>query len=168
MKVSNKKLLEFLYMFIVLDEKRQTICTNLIKMVLFVILIILFAAIGSLLIVKSFSQTKCTTTHYIGDYKSKAAVIDVDSTISSINITLLEPEEQTANVFLQSVKPTITTVHLQQVTITDLSGPSRYNYNYYTADYPIYLLSNSKLIYKFSVNAMINSSCPARQTTYRK
>ena len=131
-------------------------------MVPLVILIILFVAIGSSLIVKSFSQTKGTTTHYIGDYKSKAAVIDVDSTISSINITLLKPEEQTTNVFLQSVKPTITTVHLQQVTITDLSGPFRYNYNYYKADYPIYLLSNSKLIYRFSVNTMIKSSCPAR------
>ena len=134
----------------------------MIKKVLLVILIFLFAAIGSPLIVKSFSQTKHTTTHYIGDLSSKAAVIDVNSTISSINITLLEPGEETANVYLQSIKPTVTTVHLEQVPITELSGPFRYNYNYYTADNPIYLLSNSKLIYRFSVNTMINSSCPAR------
>ena len=162
MKVSNKKLFEYIYIFIVLDEKRQTICTSLIKKVLLVILIFVFAAIGSPLVVKSFSQTKRTTTHYIGDFSSKAAIIDVNSTIFSINITLLEPGEETANVYLQSIKPTVTTVHLQQVTITDLSGPYRYNYNYYQADYPIYLLSNSKLIYRFSVNTMINSSCPAQ------
>ena len=52
--------------------------------------------------------------------------------------------------------------HLPRTRIPKLSGPSRYNYNYYGADEPIYLLTKSVLIYELLIFVDIPSDCPAR------
>ena len=107
-----------------------------------------------------------TTTDNIGDILSTSSLISVDSTVSSVTISLTSLSSFTwaANVSLSSTKPSVSIEYLPQTTL--INPPSLLypiSFNYLGADNPIYLLPGSKLLYNISISSVKNTSkCPAR------
>ena len=89
-------------------------------------------------------------------------LVNLHSSISSIKITLIDPQYVTAVIYETDTMPIERMKHLPRSRIPKLSGPSRYNYNYYGADEPIYLLTKSVMIYELLIFVDIPSDCPAR------
>ena len=125
------------------------------------------SGIGTALLVKSYTPTQLITASLkIGDEMSyniyNPALIILDSSISSVAITLIDPHDDTAVVYAATTIPNKQIKYLPENTIPELSGPSRYNYNYYSADEPIYLQSQSVLVYDLLIFISTHSNCPAR------
>ena len=83
-------------------------------------------------------------------------VMTLSSSISSLTITLMNlPQHSTitAMVYIVNTLPVKTTDYLPSKPMRPLSG-SRYNYNYYDGDNPIYLLDGSQLIYELSISTV--------------
>ena len=112
-------------------------------------------------------STQPNTTQLIGDDSinsgDNAFFVSDDISLSSIVISLPDPGTATVKVYGSSEKPTKRRKQLPQITLPELSGPSRYNYNYYGADSAIFLLPGSVLAYNISVrNVSKVLKCPAR------
>lgn len=123
----------------------------------------LVVGIASLLPSILSSKAPPSSLQSIGDESSSSsALVSLSSPVALVSIKLLEPQGETATVYLTSSKPTIKSQYLTQVKISKLPGLSRYNYNYYGADEPIYLLPNSHLTYIMNIVINNNSKCPAR------
>ena len=90
------------------------------------------------------------------------ALIVLDSSIASVVITLIDPQDETAVIYTATTIPNKQINYLPENTIPELSGPSRYNYNYYSADEPIYLQPQSAIVYDLLIFINTHSNCPAR------
>ena len=133
------------------------------------IIIIAFSGTGIPLVFTHYHSKSIqpNTTQLIGDdfinSDDNAFFISDDISLSSIVISLPDPGTTTVKVYSSSEKPTKRCKQLPQITIPELSGPSRYNYNYYGADSAIFLLPGSVLAYNVSVrNVSKIPKCPAR------
>ena len=89
-------------------------------------------------------------------------LIELDSSVALVIISLLEPEEAQINALLTSKKPTKYSNLNGVIPQPQRSGPSPYIYNYYGGDVPIYLFAGSKLRYILLVMGTAASSCPAQ------
>ena len=91
-------------------------------------------------------------------------LIKLDSSVASVTISLVDPEEAQINALLTTNKPTEYR-NLSGESLWSripLNGPFPYPYNYYGGDNPIYLFAGSKLIYIMFVTGTTTSSCPAQ------
>ena len=125
------------------------------------------SGIGTGLLLKSYTPTQLITTSLkIGDEMSyniyNPALIILDSSIASIVITLIDSHDDTVVVYTATTIPNKHMKYLPENTIPELSGPSRYNYNYFSADEPIYLQPQSVLLYDLLIFISTHSNCPAR------
>ena len=125
------------------------------------------SAIGTGLLLKSYTPNQLITTSLkIGDEMSyniyNPALIILDSSIASIVITLIDSHDDTVIVYTATTIPNKHMKYLPENTIPELSGPSRYNYNYFSADEPIYLQPQSILLYDLLIFISTHSNCPAR------
>ena len=110
-----------------------------------------------------------TSTVAIGDILGSSSAISVNSSVSSVTISLTNSSSNlTADVYLSSIKPSENTEYLPHTTLTNsLSYSSSISINYLGADNPIYLLPGSKLLYNVSISSVKNTSkCPARLHLY--
>ena len=91
-------------------------------------------------------------------------LIKLDSSVASVTVSLVEPEEAQINALLTTNKPTEYRNSSGESlwSRTPLNGPSPYPYNYHGGDNPIYLFAGSKLIYIMFVTGTTTSSCPAQ------
>ena len=137
---------------------RVILCVSIVAVV---VLLLIIAALMVITFVVHIEHPH-SSYHQIED--NNAILVSFDSSVtSSINITLSNPTDGiTAVVYLTSTKPNESYDNLPQTTIPELNGKSRYNYNYYGADQPIYLLPNSQIIYIVNVSMTSTSTCPAR------
>ena len=132
-----------------------------------IISVITFCAFGlgiaSLLPSILSSKAPPDSLQSIGDESSSSsALISLSSSIALVSIKLIESQRETATIYLTSSKPTEKAQYLPQVKTPKLPGSSRYNYNYYGADEPIYLLPNSHITYAMNIVINNSSKCPTR------
>ena len=136
---------------------RVILCVSIVAVV---VLLLIIAALMVITFVAHIEHPR-SSRHQIED--NDAILVSFDSSVTSINITLSNPTDGIAAVvYLTSTKPNESYDNLPQTTIPELKGKSRYIYNYYRADQPIYLLPNSQIIYIVNVFMTSISTCPAR------
>ena len=101
----------------------------------------------------------------IGDVLRSSSLVTIDSSVSSVTITLIDPDYVTADVYLSDTKPSEDIEYLLPVTLRASTFSNTFNYLGY--DEPIYLLPGSKLIYNISVSSVFRTSkCPVRLHLY--
>ena len=112
---------------------------------------------------KSQEYNYNTTTGDTGRSVSFTLLHQLNSTISSVTVSLINPVSNLiADIYLSSIKPPEYIENLSTI-IPILQGKSRFNYNFNGGDEPIYLTAGSLLIYNVSVKQdIINATCPAR------
>ena len=117
-----------------------------------------------LIILFTLLPTLPTIVDTIGDILGSSSAIIVDSSVSSVTISLTNSYYNlTADVYLSSIKPSENTEYLPHTTLTNSSFSSSISINYLGADNPIYLLPGSKLSYNVSISSFTNTSkCPGR------
>ena len=140
----------------------------LIERIIIITVITLFAfglVVGNTSLLPSILSSKAPpdSLQSIGDESStSSALVSLSSSVALVSIKLIKSQRDTATVYLSSSKPTEKAQYLPSLGIPKLPGPSRYNYNYYGADEPIYLLPNSHLTYVMNIVMNSSSKCPAR------
>ena len=136
---------------------RVILCVSIVAVL---VLLLIIAALMVMTFVVRIEHPH-SSYHQVED--NNVFLVSFDSSVTSINITLSNPTDGIAAVvYLTSTKPNESFDNLPQNTIPELNGKSRYNYNYYGADQPIYLLPNSQIIYIVNVFTTSTSTCPAR------
>ena len=126
--------------------------------------------LGSILLLnKSFVQSKTySNSIQIGDdnLANGSYLISLNSSISSVSLALDRPDiiESTVFVYISTNVPLMYQSSLPVKRIGGLLGESRYNYNYFGADQPVYLISGSTLTYQLIINIQGNKSisCPCK------
>ena len=125
-----------------------------------VIIVVLFCVIGLPLLFRRHTRNPITQGRNL---------IKLDSSVASVAISLVEPDQAQINALLTTNKPTEYKNLIRESlwSRTPLNGPFPYPYNYYGGDNPIYLFAGSKLIYKMFVTGTTTSSCPAQLYLFR-
>ena len=101
-------------------------------------------------------------TESVGDQNTNSyALLLVSSSVYLVTIELIQPESAKMNIYISSSEPAKNTQYLPQMSIDKYYGGRRYNYNYYGADQPIYLLPNSNITYVMSI-LNNGSTCPTQ------
>ena len=124
-----------------------------------------FCVAPVILITITLSSTLPMIVDTIGDILESSSAISVDSSVSSVTISLTNSYSNlTAEVYLSSTKPSESTEYLPHTTLTNSrSFSSSISINYLGVDNPIYLLPGSMLLYNISISSVTNTSkCPAR------
>ena len=154
------------------DTKSTTFSLSLECGIIIAVLLILFI-LGILVIVVggvislgvSVSKDKQTSIqNQIGeDPFLSPHIMTLSSSISSLTIILINlPQHSTitAMIYIESMLPVKITDYLPPKpmrTLTASSQPSRYNYNYYDGDNPVYLLDGFQLIYELSISTVTSN-----------
>lgn len=105
---------------------------------------------GLVLLITYHPKLHHTTTviSTIGDSNGGSFLIPSPSQVYSITISLKGTIADSVKVTVNgSSNQLIKSSQNLKATIPGLIGPSRYNYNYYEADVPIYLVTGSVLVY---------------------
>ena len=156
-------MLLFTYYYYILIEKK--ILSKCVVAFLMISIILIFVIVGgTILMVKSVltSQQNSNSMEIGDDNLPVSVLLPLSPYVYSVTIMLLNPGYESAVLYISRIKPSKMTNYLSKVTIPKLSGRSRYNYNYYGADQPIYLISNSRLLYDLIISADTVSKCYAR------
>ena len=99
----------------------------------------------------------------VGDQNTNGySLLLLDSSAYLVTIGLIQPRNVKVNISVTSSEPAKTAQHLPQINLALLAGKSRYNYNYYGGDQPIYLLPDSNIIYMMNIQKNEGSACPSQ------
>lgn len=101
-----------------------------------------------------FSQTYTKlTSSYDALAIHDLTLVSVNNSVYEISVTLLTQNEDDTlvKVLSSDANPVKEAEYLPMTTIPQLEGPSRFNYNYFGGDIPIYLLESSLMTYNLEL-----------------